>query len=78
MIDVSKSDEKLFGRHTKRIQDACEKGRVDFARVCKSFRYLTTDPTFKGQGEDALIDYMETRVKMLGFGAINNLPGEKE
>lgn len=77
MVELSDDNEKLFGEHTDRIKDVCERSRVDFDRVCKSFRCLAKQDLFKGQSKDALVDYMETRVKMLSFGAIPCLPGEE-
>lgn len=70
-------NEHIFGKDTERIKKVCENCRIDFARACKCFEYLKTDPNFQKQGDAALIDYVESRIKMVSFGAILAFPGEE-
>lgn len=71
-------DKTLFGDQTERIQKVCSNCRISFDRACNAYRYLMSQESFARQGRMAIIDFLESRIKMVSFGAFPTLPGEEK
>lgn len=63
-------------KNKMRLAEVCNKYYIEIDRAQKSYEFLRR--THNRTGEDALVDYLEQRVKMLHFRAITELPGESE